>query len=146
MGLIFCESEVIMVLRIIKGKKMNKIKTTLSAFSTVAGGVLMAIPVAAKDTNPSAVKSYVNPSSQKKVTGSDATLMQQLQLILNVALGVIGFVAVVMIVVGGLQYTTSSGDTGKVTKAKNTIMYGVIGLVVALLAFAIVNFVLTNIF
>ena len=72
--------------------------------------------------------------------------MTTLNTILNVALGLIGFVAVVMIVVGGLQYTTSSGDAGKVTKAKNTIMYGVIGLVVALLAFAIVNFVLTNIF
>ena len=73
-------------------------------------------------------------------------LMTTLQIIINVALGVIGFVAVVMIIMGGVQYTTSSGDTAKVTKAKNTILYGVIGLVIALLAFAIVNFILSNVF
>lgn len=66
--------------------------------------------------------------------------------IINVALAVIGFIAVVMIILGGFQYTTSAGDASKVTKAKNTILYGIIGVVVALLAFAIVNFVLKNIF
>ena len=65
--------------------------------------------------------------------------------IINVALGVIGFVAVVFIIVGAVQYVTSSGEPGKITKAKNTIMYAVIGLVVALLAYAIVNFVLGDI-
>lgn len=73
-------------------------------------------------------------------------LMPVLNTIINVIIGVIGFVAVVMIVVGGIQYTLSSGDSSKVTKAKNTIMYGIIGLVIALLAFAIVNFVLSNVF
>ena len=76
----------------------------------------------------------------------DTDLMGTLNTIVNVAIGVIGFLAVVMIIVGGVQYTTSAGDAAKVTKAKNTIMYGVIGLVVALLAYAIVNFVLANVF
>lgn len=66
--------------------------------------------------------------------------------IINVALGIIGTIAVVMIILGGYQYTTSAGDSAKVTKAKNTILYGIIGLVVALLAFAIVNFVLVKLF
>ena len=47
-----------------------------------------------------------------------------------------------MIVIGGINYALSQGDPGKVKKAKDTILYGVIGLVVALLAFAIVTFVL----
>ena len=64
----------------------------------------------------------------------------------NLAIGVIGFIAVVMIIYGGFAYTTSAGDSAKVTKAKNIIMYGIVGLVVALLAFAIVNFVLTGLF
>ena len=51
-----------------------------------------------------------------------------------------------MIIIGGIQYSTSAGDSGKVKKAKDTILYGIIGLVIALLAFAIVNFVLTQIF
>lgn len=78
--------------------------------------------------------------------GAPTELWPILNNIINVALAVIGFVAVVMIIVGGFQYTTSAGDASKVTKAKNTILYGIIGVVVALLAFAIVNFVLSNIF
>ena len=59
----------------------------------------------------------------------------------NVLLFIIGAVAVIMIILGGIRYTTSNGDSNQVTAAKNTILYGVIGVVVALLAFAIVNFV-----
>ena len=65
--------------------------------------------------------------------------------IINVAMGVLGVVCVIMLIVGGYNYTMSGGDATKVTKAKNTILYAVIGLVIALLALAIVNFVLTNI-
>ena len=62
--------------------------------------------------------------------------------IINAIIFVIGMVAVVMIILGGVNYATSQGDPGKVKKGKDTIMYGIIGLVIAILAFAIVNFVL----
>ncbi len=65
--------------------------------------------------------------------------------ILNAVIGVLSFVCVVVIIIGGVTYMTSSGDAGKVKKAKDTILYGVIGLVVCVLAFAIVNFVISNI-
>lgn len=65
--------------------------------------------------------------------------------ILNVVIGLLGIVAVVVIIIGGITYMTSSGDAGKVKKAKDTILYGVIGLVVVALAFAIVNFAINNI-
>ncbi len=58
---------------------------------------------------------------------------------------IVGIIAVVMVIIGGIQYTVSQGDAGKVKNAKNTIMYGIIGLVIAILAFAIVNFVLSNV-
>lgn len=74
------------------------------------------------------------------------SLMGNLTMIINVVVGVVGFVAVAMIVMGGISFATSQGDTSKVAKARNTVLYGVVGLVVALLAFAIVNFVLTNVF
>lgn len=64
--------------------------------------------------------------------------------IINAVIGVLGIVAVVVIIIGGVQYMTSSGDAGKVKKAKDTILYGIIGLVVVILAFAIVNFVIAN--
>lgn len=66
--------------------------------------------------------------------------------IINVVLGVVGIVAVVVIIIGGISYLISQGDAGKVAKAKNTILYGVIGMFVALLAFAIINFLLTSVF
>ena len=65
--------------------------------------------------------------------------------IINAILGVLGLVAVVVIIIGGINYMTSSGEAAKVKKAKDTILYGVIGLVICVLAFAIVNFVIKNI-
>ncbi len=80
------------------------------------------------------------------VAGQQDDLMGVLNVVINVVLGVIGFIAVAMIIMGGISFTTSQGDAAKTTKARNTILYGVVGLVVALLAFAIVNFVLSNVF
>lgn len=65
--------------------------------------------------------------------------------ILNIFTYIIGAVAVLMIIIGGLRYTTSNGDPTTTTSAKNTILYAVIGLIVAMMANAIVNFVLTNV-
>lgn len=64
--------------------------------------------------------------------------------IVNTLLYVVGAISVVMLVVGGIMYSTSAGDSGRVTKAKNTVTYAVIGLVVSFLAFAIVQFVVTK--
>ena len=61
--------------------------------------------------------------------------------IVNILLFLIGTISVIMIIIGGILYATSAGDSGNVTKAKNTIMYAVVGLVVAFLAYAIVNWV-----
>ena len=65
--------------------------------------------------------------------------------VINIFLYVVGFVAVVMIIYGGFLYMTSQGDAGKVQKAKNTILYSVIGLAIAVLAYVIVGIVLTNV-
>ena len=64
--------------------------------------------------------------------------------ITNVLLFIIGAVAVIMLIIGGIRYTVSGGDSGAVTSAKNTILYAVVGIIVAVLAYAIVNFVLTS--
>lgn len=64
--------------------------------------------------------------------------------IINAIIAVLGIVAVIVIIIGGINYMTSSGDAGKVKKAKDTILYGVIGLIICVLAFAIVNFVIGN--
>ncbi len=61
--------------------------------------------------------------------------------IVKVLMFVVGIVAVVVIIYAGLQYILATGDQAKITKAKDTIIYAVVGLVVAILAYAIVNFV-----
>ena len=61
--------------------------------------------------------------------------------IVNVLLFIIGAVSVIMLIYGGIRYTTSGGNANSVTAAKNTIMYAIIGLIIAIFAFAIVNFV-----
>ncbi len=62
--------------------------------------------------------------------------------VINVLSIVVGVVAVIMIIIGGLKYITSSGDSANVTSAKNTILYAIIGLVVVAMAQIIVLFVL----
>ena len=63
----------------------------------------------------------------------------------NTILLVVGLISVIMLVYGGLRYILSGGDSKKVTDAKNTILYAIIGLIISLLAFAIGNFVLNSV-
>ena len=96
---------------------------------------------AAAATGSSAVQEAQNGTDGVN-PGANGSLMDSIKLILNAVFGIIGVIAVIMIILGGISYATSQGDPGKVKKGKDTILYGVIGLIVALLAFAIVNFVL----
>ena len=95
---------------------------------------------------PTLAQCNVPEDSAKDSPTNGKSLMEVVQTVLNVIISVLGIVTVIMIILGGVQYTTSQGDPAKATKARNTILYGVIGLVVALLAFAIVNFVLKEVF
>ena len=61
----------------------------------------------------------------------------------NTILYIVGIVAVIMLIIGGIKYVISGGDSKKVTDAKNTVLYAIIGLVIAFFAYAIVNFVIS---
>lgn len=63
----------------------------------------------------------------------------------NTVLFAVGIISVIMLIWGGIRYITSGGDSKKVTDAKNTILYAIIGLIIAILAYAIVNFIITAI-
>lgn len=94
-------------------------------------------------------QTYSNSISECNIAEDHAgsnNLMGTINTIISVVLGVLGILAVAYIIYGGFMFTTAAGDAAKTKKARETIMYGVIGLVVALLAFAIVNFVLTSVF
>lgn len=64
--------------------------------------------------------------------------------IINTILFVLGIVAVIMIIIGGIRYVTSNGNAQQVNSAKDTVLYAVIGLIIAIMAYAIVNFVLAR--
>ncbi|HSX32551.1 MAG TPA: hypothetical protein VLF43_04760 [Candidatus Saccharimonadales bacterium] len=68
----------------------------------------------------------------------------QLQRILQTVFGIFAAVALLVIVISGLRYVFSAGDPNTAGRTKNTILYATIGLIVSMLAFAIVSFVLTN--
>src|SRR3990167_3341045 len=67
-----------------------------------------------------------------------ASIKRTMKTIVNILSILAGFIAVVMLVVGGLKYVTSQGDSNAINSAKNTILYAIIGLVVAVLAQIIV--------
>ncbi len=67
----------------------------------------------------------------------------ELTTILQIFFAILGAIAVLFVVIGGFRYVISGGDSQSMQKAKNTIMYSIIGLVVAIFAEAIVTFVLS---
>lgn len=75
---------------------------------------------------------------------ADRRINNIIETVINIFSLVVGIAAVIMIIVGGLKYITSGGESGNVSGAKNTILYAVIGLVVVALAQIIVRFVLSR--
>lgn len=75
-------------------------------------------------------------------TSTDDDVNDIIGILVNVLLFIIGTLAVIMLIWGGIRYTTSAGNAAAITAAKNTITYAIVGLVVAFIAFAIVNWVL----
>ena len=103
----------------------------------------MAVPALAA---PSDVfnKKACNGNTTVCPSSSDDGLFKIARNIINVILTAAGIISVIVIIIGGISYTVSSGDQAKVKKAKDTILYAVIGLAVSIMSFAIVNFVLTR--
>lgn len=116
---------------------IQKLKTITISLALVLGfGVLTAAPAGA-----------INVLPEKCPEGTQAQLCQEedisgpVQNIISTLLFAIGVIAVIMIIIGGIRYTLSNGDASQIKSAKDTILYAVIGLIVAMLAYAIVNFV-----
>ena len=83
-------------------------------------------------------------SSPQDIGLPDITVSTGVSTILNIVFFMAAILAVIFIIVGGFQYTLSGGDAPGIKKAKETITYAIVGLIVTLLAFGIINFV-TNI-
>lgn len=124
---------------------MKKLAILAVVLCCGAMGVALAMPVMANPWNEDACKLITDPN-EREIAGCDSNtnLYKTAGGIINVITGVVGVIAVLMIVVGGLNLASSAGDPGKAAKARKTILFSVIGLLVALSAWAMVNFVLQN--
>ncbi len=125
---------------------MKKMKYLLLILGLVAGFGLAALPSSVSAANDPLASSCLEADGKTVIksplcTKTDETMQTYITKIVNGLLYVLGAVSVIVIIFAGVFYTTSVGDPKMVEKAKNTLMYAVIGLVVALLAYAIVNFV-----
>ena len=127
-------------------KLSSKVKTSLMALVLAIVGV--GATLAPSNYVMAADYSYKEGIEAAKSEGVPGELTGESGVVTNIINGVlyvVGILAVVMVIIGGVQYTTSGGDQAAVTKAKNTILYGIVGLVIAILAYAIVNFVINKV-
>jgi magnesium-transporting ATPase (P-type) len=90
---------------------------------------------------------FTENTSTADCSTSDATerVNSLIKTIVNLLSAVVGIVAVVMIIFGGLRYITSGGNDSSVTGAKNTILYAIIGLIIVALAQVLVRFTLNKV-
>ncbi|MDR1032534.1 MAG: pilin [Candidatus Nomurabacteria bacterium] len=125
----------------------TKLLLFASAFGVLAMCGLVGAPVLAKDQSKAICTDASVPADAKKdvcaeLGGDTHALDKPVANAINAMLFIIGILSVGMIIFGGITYASSAGDSSKLTTAKNAIMYAIIGLVVALTAFVIVNFVI----
>ncbi len=135
----------------IKNILANASVVTALVFTMLGVSSLVALPVAAA-TAPAEPTCDGSLSLQQGANCSKGTDQQTdlfgdtgvFRTITNVLLFLVGAIAVIMLIIGGIRYTISGGDKSQVESAKNTIMYSIIGIIVVILAYAIVNFVIDN--
>lgn len=117
-----------------------KIKQKLAkSFSTLtASGVILLSSVS------TAFAFGLDPSENPvaKETGGETSLLDLVLRILQFFLGFLGILAVIMVIYGGIRYVTSAGNEDGATAGKKIIMYAVIGLIIVLLSFVLINTVI----
>lgn len=119
--------------------------TVLSLFALLlSGGALQSVPAYAATPQQEVCKGVGAASGSGGCTSS-ISLTTVVRNVINIFSIVVGIVAVIMIIVGGFKYVTSGGDSSNITSAKQTIVYAIVGLVVAALSQSIVRFVLNKI-
>lgn len=129
---------------------MRKVLSVLFAIIALAGGVVAFQPSVAQAKDPladacsaggSGAAACKSQNSDNPLTGSNGVLTN----VSNILAMVGGIIVVIIIIVGGIKYATSGGDSAATASAKNTIIFGLIGLVVIILARSIISFVLIKV-
>ena len=124
---------------------MKKILITFGLIIAIVGSFITAAGIYEN-------KAYADSAADLIKQGADSTGQQDSRSagdiakdVVNIMFFIVGIMAVIMIIWGGIRYVLSAGNSAALTSAKNTIMYAVIGLIVAILAYTIVNFVINTV-
>ena len=122
-----------------KNLKSTLVTIVLSSTFVVAGFLTSPAGAVALTTSggANAAKGAEQPTNLFGMGGMFSTVS-------NILLFIIGAVAVIMIIIGGLRYVTSGGDSANITAAKNTILYALVGVIIAILAYSVINFVISS--
>jgi hypothetical protein len=132
---------------------IQKLKNSLLALAALllVGGATLAVPAGVFAVENATREGLCDGVNLNPAGGSDCNASVDndnfgdlLTRVINIFSIIVGVVAVVMIIIGGLKYITSGGDSGNVSSAKNTIIYAIVGLIIVALAQFIVRFVLGN--
>lgn len=120
----------------------NKILMLLAIFGV---GLMVAVPVMAQeeDCDPSEDPFCLEPIENSTVLGN-RSIQATVSSIINVALSLLGIVAVVIVLIGGFKWMTAGGADDKTAEARKFILSGVIGLAIILSAWALTRFVMSN--
>ena len=128
---------------------IRKLKTILVALALVGTLNLAALPafaVAGPDTlSGDACSGLSQLDSSNDCGNGDKGVQSLITAIVNILSIIIGIAAVIVLIVGGLKFITSGGDTNAVASAKNTIIYALVGIVVAILAQFLIHFVVNHV-
>lgn len=124
---------------------MKKIKYLILTLGFIVSFGLFLIPAHAGAAPYDPLKDSCTGAAANSVLCKSRTtnkLPNYVKIIVNTLLFILAAVSVIVIIIAGITYTTSGGDATLVTKAKNTLLYAVVGLIVAIMAYAIVNYII----
>ena len=118
---------------------ISKIVTTLLTIGL--GIALVATPVSALGEGGASagIGAARGDNTPSNLVNGDSSIIKRA---INIMLFAVGVLSVVMLIFGGFRYVISGGKKESVTNAKNTILYAIVGLLVAVFAYAIINFIL----
>lgn len=128
--------------------KFKQLSVTLAALLMLAIPVAAPATVGAQDVLKERICTGTRAASGEGCdpnANPDAGITDIIETVVRIFTLIVGAASVIMIIFGGFRYITSGGDSSKVTSAKNTIMYALIGLVIAVLAQVLVNFVINQV-
>jgi len=120
---------------------MKKIQTFIAAFILVAVSAFAFVPVSTVGAQALDGVCAANPGDSAVCANKDDKAEGFVGTLVNVLLYILGAISVIVLIIGGILYVISGGNSSSVAKAKNTITYAIVGLIVSFLAYAIVNWV-----